>query len=120
VNRRVDSRRRADRKRWADKPSRKWYPTARWKARRAAQLKRVPWCEQCKAAGRSRAATVANHNPPHNENEKAFFAGPLESVCKECHDSPIQRAEKEGFRRDLDGAGWPVDPNHPFNRRSKP
>jgi 5-methylcytosine-specific restriction enzyme A len=118
MNRRQESRRAADRRR-ADKPSRKWLNSSRWKARRKQQLDRVPWCETCRAAGRSRIATVANHNPPHNENERAFFEGPLESVCKDCHDSPIQRAEGEGFRRDVDADGWPADPNHPFNRSAR-
>lgn len=117
MNRRDESRREADRKRWANKPSRRWYPTKAWKLRRAAQLNRVPWCEPCKRAGRSRPATVANHNPPHKEDRFAFFHGPLESCCQPCHDSAVQRAELEGFRRDVGDDGWPLDSDHPFNRR---
>lgn len=118
MTRRREQRQAADRKRSLIKPSRKWYGTRAWKRRRAIQLNAVPWCEPCKRAGRSRPANTANHNPRHNEDRHAFFHGPLESVCAECHNSPIQRAEFEGFSREIDGDGWPVDPAHPFNARA--
>ena len=111
------SRQDADAKRAREKPWRAWYSTRAWKRRRRDQLFCIPWCEPCKAQGRSRRARVANHNPPHRGDRWAFFHGPLESVCKPCHDSAIQRAENEGFRRDVDDDGWPSDPAHPFNRR---
>ena len=111
------SRRAADARRRQAKPWRKWYATKAWKQRRRDQLTRIPWCEPCKAQGRSRPATVANHNPPHRGDRIAFFRGPLESVCKECHDGAIQRAELAGFRATVDDDGWPSDPAHPFNRR---
>lgn len=107
-----------DARRWRDRPSRRWYSSRAWRIRRATQLKRVPWCEPCKAMGKSRPANVANHNPPHREDRRVFFHGPLESVCTDCHNQAIQRAEGEGFRRDLDADGWPSDPSHPFNRKA--
>jgi len=109
--------RQADAKRWKLNPWRAWYHTTAWRIRRAAQLKRVPWCEPCKAEGRSRIARIANHNPPHNGDRHAFFHGPLESTCKDCHDGMIQKAEGRGFRPGIDAEGWPTDPDHPFNRR---
>lgn len=117
MTRRRESRRAADRKRADEQPWRRWYFTNRWKARRLAQLGRVPWCEPCKAAGRSRPATVADHDPPHRGDEHAFFHGPLKSLCDTCHSSAKQREEREGFSRALDpSTGWPTDPRHPFNR----
>lgn len=65
--------------------------------------------------GKSRPATVANHKTPHRGDRKLFFYGELESACKNCHDQAIQRAEGEGFAREIDGEGWPIDPKHPFN-----
>lgn len=100
------------------KPWRRWYSLKAWRLRRARQLHAQPWCEPCARAGRTRAATVANHNPPHRGVWRQFISGPLESVCKECHDSLIQREEIEGFSRAVDDDGWPVDPQHPFHIRS--
>lgn len=105
-----------DAQRWRSNPARAWYGTKAWKIRRRAQLQRVPWCEPCKAEGKSRPATIANHNPPHRGDQRAFFHGPLESSCKTCHDGMIQRAETIGYRPGIDADGWPSDPAHPFNR----
>lgn len=115
---RAEQNRVHDARRWRAQPWRAWYSTPAWKARRARQLYKVNYCEPCKAQGRSRPATVANHNPPHRGDRHAFFHGPLESVCKPCHDAAIQAAELRGYRLDLDDDGWPSDPAHPFNRRS--
>lgn len=105
--------------RWRQKRHqwRKWYSTGAWKRRRKEQLTRIPWCEPCKALGKSRIAEVVNHLKPHNGDRYLFFHGPLESVCKNCHDSAIQRAESRGYRADIDDDGWPTDPNHPFNKK---
>lgn len=78
---------------------------------------RVPWCEPCKVMGRVSRATVVNHKVPHRGDARLFWYGELESTCKQCHDQAIQRAEGEGFRREIDADGFPIDPNHPFNRR---
>lgn len=111
------SRRDADAKRARENPWRAWYNTPRWRKRRAKQLFKVPWCEPCKAMGCSRPARIANHVVPHRGDPHLFWQGKLESTCKPCHDAMIQRAEREGFRRDVDDDGWPVDPQHPFNRK---
>lgn len=66
--------------------------------------------------GKSRPATVANHKEPHGGDREKFFHGELESACDSCHNSFIQQSEIEGFRRTIDADGWPVDPQHPFNR----
>lgn len=112
---RADKRRHDDKTRRAKAPWRKWYFTKTWKLRRMRQLARVPWCEPCKRLGKSRPATVANHKIPHRGDRELFFRGELESACKQCHDMAIQRAEAEGFLREIDEEGWPADPKHPFN-----
>lgn len=110
------ARRDADARRRALKPWRNWYSLKKWKLRRLAQLHRVPHCEPCKREGRSRPASIANHKKPHRGDPLLFWHGELESVCKPCHDSMIQKAEAAGFRPDIDADGWPTDPDHPFNR----
>lgn len=116
MTREVEQRRARDDKRRDLKPWRKWYSLKAWRIRRRLQLDRVPWCEPCKRLGMSRVATIANHKTPHRGNWRLFMFGALESTCKNCHDSAIQRAEKVGFRPDLDADGWPADANHPFNQ----
>jgi 5-methylcytosine-specific restriction protein A len=102
---------------------RKLYNTARWKALRKAQLQAQPLCERCKAKGFIVSATVANHVVPHRGDETAFFAGKLSSLCKACHDGPVQSEEKTGRTNDQLGYsarpgldGWPSDRRHPANR----
>lgn len=110
-----------DRKRQNEKPWRKWYSSPRWRGpggRRQRQLADVPWCQTCKLDGRATVATVVNHLIPHRGDPYLFWHGKLESVCKECHDSRIQSAEAKGFRIDIDDDGWPLDPDHPFNRKN--
>ena len=116
----TESRRNADAKRAKAQPWRRWYFTTRWKRRRAKQLSRCPWCEPCLRLGLSRPANTANHVIPHRGDPHLFWYGELESTCKQCHDQAIQRAEGEGFRREIDADGWPVDPDHPFNRTRRP
>lgn len=114
----TDYRKSADRKRYELKPWRRWYNLKRWKLRRAIQMKVEPLCRLCKARGMSRPAHAADHVIPHRGNPDLFWKGELQSLCKTCHDSAKQREEREGFSRDIDGDGWPVDPRHPFNRRT--
>lgn len=107
-----------DARRRKEKPWRRWYNTPRWRVMRDVQLGKTPWCEPCKAEGRSRPATTVNHLVRHNGDPALFWDGKLESVCENCHNQGIQRAELEGFRRSVDDDGWPLDPAHPFNRPS--
>lgn len=112
----TEGRRSADARRAKAKPWRRWYSTKRWRLRKAQQLARVPWCEPCKLLGRSRPATIPNHKIPHRGDPRLFWHGELESCCKPCHDAMIQAAEARGFRLDVGDDGWPIDPDHPFNR----
>lgn len=108
-----------DHKRYREQPWRKWYGLKIWTKRlRPNQLRKTPWCEPCKARGRVKMASVVNHRIPH-EGDWSLFADPenLESSCKPCHDSMIQRSEGRGFRVTPGADGWPADPAHPFNRK---
>ncbi len=117
MGRREESRRQADQKRTREKLWRRLYSTVRWKRMRRNKLSKTPWCEPCQAQGMSRVATVVNHKEPHRGDLRLFFHGELESCCENCHNSAIQRAEKKGFRLDLDEEGWPIDPAHPFQKQ---
>lgn len=91
------------------------YGTRRWRRRAAEQLQREPLCAFHLQRGLTIAATVADHNPPHNGDELAFWEGPLQSLCKACHDQDKQREELVGFTERLDDDGWPADPRHLAN-----
>jgi hypothetical protein len=75
-------------------PYRRWYGTARWRARRDAQLAAEPDCRMCAAQGVARTATVADHVDPHRGDFNAFWFGELQSLCKTHHDREKQRLER--------------------------
>lgn len=86
-----------------------WYGTARWKARRQAQITAEPICAMCKANGRVTAASIADHIEPHKGDPVKFWTGPLQSLCKPCHDGDKKRIEAGGRPKLQIGAdGWPV------------
>lgn len=68
-----------------DPDSQRLYSTARWKRRRAAQLRKQPWCEECQRSDVWTPATDADHIVPHRGDERLFFTGALQSLCHTCH-----------------------------------
>lgn len=87
----------------------------RWQKRRAEQLRKHPLCALCmKVHGRVVPATVADHIRPHRGNRE-LFEGPLQSLCKHCHDSYKQELEKTGHFKGSDLNGMPLDPYHSWN-----
>lgn len=74
---------------------RNWYKTARWQAKREAQLRAEPLCVMCEKAGRLTPATVADHVERHNGRHDAFWYGMLQSLCASCHSSDKQRQEAQ-------------------------
>jgi|TARA_Y100001956_G_scaffold56123_1_gene55137 5-methylcytosine-specific restriction endonuclease McrA len=110
-----------DRARYRSQPWRAWYSFKIWTdVLRPNQLRKTPWCEPCKARGRVKMASAVNHRTPH-KGRWSLFADPenLESTCENCHNSMIQKSEGRGFRVTPGADGWPADPDHPFNKRSK-
>lgn len=112
------SRQQADERRARALPWRKWYSLKAWALLREAQLVRDPTCRYCRRAGRSRIATVADHVVPHRGDPHRFWHGDLMSLCEPCHNGEKQAEEAKGFSLAFDAEGWPMDPAHPFNRRS--
>lgn len=97
------------------------YKTAQWKRTRLAQLADEPLCRMCNAQGRITLATVCDHIDPKTKDDPAtFYEGPFQSLCDDpryrCHSSRKQQQESRGYSMELDAAGIPTDPAHPFNR----
>ncbi len=91
------------------------YQTPQWKALRRAQLAAHPFCSRHPA--RLVQATVVNHRRPHKGDRDLFFdPSNLESVCKDCHDGPIQKDENRGMGCAVDPDGYPLSPTHRANR----
>ena len=88
-----------------------------WQRRRAEQLRLHPLCAMCLSFdGRVTPANVADHITPHR-GDAALFAGPLQSLCKPCHDSRKQAIERGApYLKGCDARGYPIDPAHPWNR----
>ena len=99
-------------------PWRNWYGLAE-RGRRVAiiSFRIEPLCASCLERGRLTGATVADHNPPHKGVWNAFRLGPLQSLCADCHNRKWAN-DANGYRRDTGDDGFPLDPNHPFNRVS--
>ncbi len=97
-------------------PWRSWYGLLAWKKRQRYQLREHPLCAACLESGFVTAATVADHNPPHEADWNAFRLGPLQSLCVACHERKHNRAGVfSGISKDVDVDGFPTDPRHPFN-----
>jgi 5-methylcytosine-specific restriction endonuclease McrA len=101
------------------RPWRQWYQLEVWRRRRRHQLKIEPLCAFCLQHGALTLATIADHIEPHGGSWNHFRLGPLQSLCKLCHDRVKRGTQRRGFD-DLavDADGWPTDPKHPANDRT--
>jgi 5-methylcytosine-specific restriction enzyme A len=96
----------------------KLYNLKRWHRLRLAQLRKEPFCKYCTDFGIDSPATVVDHIKPHRGDETLFFDPEnLQSLCKTCHDSAKQRFEKSGSLKGGNVHGFPLDPNHHWNRQ---
>lgn len=85
-------RAKADSRRASD--ARPLYRYARWLHLRRAQLRAEPSCRFCALAGIETPATVCDHVHPHRGSVEAFWSGPFQSLCTECHNRDKQRMER--------------------------
>ena len=91
------------------------YRTARWRQERAKQLADHPLCTMC--LPRVMAATICDHVDPKDKlDPETFFKGPFASLCKLHHDSSKQRQERRGHGIGSNEQGYPIDPDHPWNK----
>ena len=94
----------------------KFYKTARWKRLRKLQLTQHPLCKFCLQRGIVTRANVVDHVKPHRGDWTDFITGELQSLCEPCHNSAKRQIELRGYSCDVGIDGYPIDPNHPFNR----
>ena len=93
------------------------HSTARWKRRRARQLRHFPLCRLCLSLfGKLSVAVVADHVLPHRNDPKLFWNGELQSLCESCHNSLKQQQEQGGGMAGSYADGTPIDPAHPWNQ----
>jgi 5-methylcytosine-specific restriction enzyme A len=99
--------------------------SAWWQRRRLVQLNAEPFCRLCSAMGKVTLADTVDHIEPHHGDLTAFRKGPLQSLCKACHDRVKQQLELHGYLPDIGPDGWPLDRRHPcyqpynpFDRKS--
>jgi hypothetical protein len=98
------------------------YSTRKWAKRSRFQRRLQPLCECCKAAGRVKEAHLAHHVHEYRpgNTDLDFWFGPLESLCRDCHEIKHGRAlSPRQFEPDIGVDGLPLDPSHPFWRHSK-
>ena len=94
---------------------RRLYRTRRWLQERDRQLTEHPLCAMC--LPRVTAATVCDHVDPRDKGDlETFFKGPFASLCKLHHDSSKQRQERRGHGIGSNEQGYPIDPDHPWNK----
>lgn len=80
----------------ARQPWRRWYRLARWRKLALGVLQRDGF--RCRMCGRVevRARLECDHVEPHRGDWDKFWAGPFQTLCKPCHGSAKQRAERGG------------------------
>lgn len=100
---------------------RRLYWTARWKRERLSFLQAHPICRYCQAVGNIRPATVVDHVTPHKGDLDLFWdQDNWQPLCKSHHDAAKAQEERGGYSSLSDADGYPIDPNHPQNRKRKP
>lgn len=98
---------------------RRLYKSKQWRTLREIALSRDAYrCQRCgcflKRGRAHQQAAVVHHIKAHKGDLDLFFdIDNLQSVCKTCHDGPIQSEEVRGYSTQIGDDGWPVDPNHP-------
>jgi 5-methylcytosine-specific restriction endonuclease McrA len=71
-----------------------WYKTARWQRLRWSVLVRDCFtCTRCKRVIVEKGEAICDHVEPHRGDHTRFWAGPFQTLCKQCHDSAKQQAE---------------------------
>mgnify|MGYP001611593742 CR=1 FL=1 len=103
-----------------------------WQQARAQFLRENPLCAEHARRDRMVAAELVDHIQPPRLREaresgdadrladaqRLFWSrANWQPLCKHCHDSVKQRAEKSGRVAGCDSSGRPVDPFHPWNLR---
>lgn len=91
-----------------------FYNDKLWLKTRAKFLAKNKICKFC-----GDKATVVDHIKPHRGNYALFInENNWQPLCKLCHDSAKQKAERRGLDQIGVGLdGFPIDPNHLWNQK---
>ena len=79
------------------------YNSKRWATIRARQLAKFPLCSSCEKDGDVVLATEVDHIYPHGGDPIRFYAGPFQSLCKQCHS---RKTMIEMNTSGSNGRGW--------------
>jgi 5-methylcytosine-specific restriction protein A len=93
-----------------------FYCRKAWLTLREDQLREEPLCRMCLQDKRLVPATIVDHVVPHRGDPNLFFLGELQSLCELHHKSHKRRLELQGYSTQVGADGYPIDPQHPFNR----
>jgi HNH endonuclease len=95
---------------------------------RAVQMRRLaawyrrknPLCIMCAKRGIVKQTEICDHIIKHNGDPALMLdVNNLQPLCKECHDGSKQTIERRGYSKEIGADGWPIDANHPANKRKK-
>jgi 5-methylcytosine-specific restriction protein A len=99
------------------------YNTQRWLRLRREKFRKHPLCEACLQVGRLEPATVVDHRVPIKAGGDPFPAfDQLASLCARCHNTKTraeQAGEENWLVKGCDIHGYPLDPNHPWNKEGQ-
>jgi 5-methylcytosine-specific restriction protein A len=94
------------------------YKSSEWRRLRSRRLKAEPLCRFCKAKGRVTQANTVDHIIQHKGDYALFIDYEnTQSLCSPCHSRVKQSIERIGYNKEIGIDGWPVDPNHPANKK---
>lgn len=99
------------------------YGTRRWQRLRRLKLQVNPLCEPYLKQQRLEPATAVDHIVAIRAGGDPYPAlEGLMSCCTSCHNRKTRIVEQQGRELTVKGCderGYPLDPNHPWNREGK-
>ena len=89
----------------------------RWRKHSKLFLSRNPLCKYCLQVGKTTRSEVTDHIIPHKGDSGLFWDYKNhQPLCKACHDGVKALEESRGFAVGCGEDGFPVDPNHKWNK----
>lgn len=89
-----------------------------WRKVAARYLLDNPSCVMCKKEGYVVPSQVVDHITPHKGDKKLFWdINNWQALCKKHHDNDKLIMERVGFLNTIGADGWPIDSQHPINKK---